>query len=384
MHTVKKIFPVLYPLDRNLSKKWFIKYKTECYTTGKLVSKKYYGDLNLLPTEEERLKAANHYIKGMELGEALPDFQGQKNVSHTYTPKNFASLIKCLDDYFKNNTSHLRHSTRLHYKSKKKILYEYLHQHNLQDITIGAFNGSHANSFIGWLKNSKRLTNTTCNDYKRILLTQWKYFTSGGIISANPWQQVKTFRNDSEHFAIYTKEVEQIIIKHLPSFDHQLYIFMQFVYYCSIRPRRELRLLKIQHIDFDNHTITIPASISKSYKARTIVISEHLFKQIAHWQKLPSSYYLFSLMGQPSDKPTGMNYMGYRWQKFREVYGIDNRYKIYGGKHTNNRKMAMIFTAPVIQSHNGHASLSDTQKYIGEITAGDVTFLYKNMPEIGS
>lgn len=66
------------------------------------------------------------------------------------------------------------------------------------------------------------------------------------------------------------------------------------------------------------------------------------------------------------------------------MHRIDSGYKIYASKHTNNRKMAMIFTAPVIQSHNGHASLSDTQKYIGEIAAGDITFLYKNMPQLGS
>lgn len=384
MHTVKKIFPVLYPLDRSLTKKWFIKYRTECYTTGTLVYKKYYGDLNLLKTEEERMKAAAHYMRCMELGEPLPDFQGQKNVLTAHTPKNFASLIKCLNDYYTNNTTHLRHSTRLHYKSKRKILFEFLNAHNLQDITIGAFNAGHANNFIAWLKNVKKLSNTTCNDYKRILFTSWKHFISCGIIAHNPWQQVKTMRSDSEHFAIYTKDVEQTIIKYLPSFDQQLYIFLQFVYYCSIRPRRELRLLKIHHIDFDNHTITIPASISKSYKARTIVIAEHLFDQIEHWKKYPANYFLFSTSGQPAEKPTGMNYMGYRWQKFREIYNIDARFKIYGSKHTNNRKMAMLFTAPVIQSHNGHASLSDTQKYIGEITAGDVTFLYKNMPKLGS
>lgn len=79
-----------------------------------------------------------------------------------------------------------------------------------------------------------------------------------------------------------------------------------------------------------------------------------------------------------------MNWMGYRWVQFRNQYNISSCYKIYGSKHTNNRKMAMLFNAVVLQHHNGHSSLSETQKYIGEMSWQDLKFLKDKMPEIGS
>jgi hypothetical protein len=66
-----------------------------------------------------------------------------------------------------------------------------------------------------------------------------------------------------------------------------------------------------------------------------------------------------------------------------KAYGIDNTYKLYASKHTMNTKMAMLFNAVVLQHHNGHASLAETQKYIGEISHTRLQFLQTDLPKFG-
>lgn len=124
--------------------------------------------------------------------------------------------------------------------------------------------------------------------------------------------------------------------------------------------------------------------LAKNYKERTVIIPDILLQQIIDWQKYPLHFYLFSKDGTPGEERTGLNYFGYKFEGFRKAYGVPNQYKLYASKHTNNRKMAMLFNAVVLQHHNGHSSLSETQKYIGELKWTDMLFLRNGIPTFGS
>jgi len=383
MHTDKKIFPVLYPLNRDLSKRWFIKYKVQCYTTGALVSRKYTGALNLIPDLQQRIELAEKYMAAIKRGEKLPDLQGQRTPSELHQPKSFASAIACTMQYLSTGTHGLRHATLLDYRCKCTIFCKWLQSSGHAQMTIGALSAVHVKEFMHYLKTERKLSNTTANDYKHTLSTVWQTFVVDGKITANPWKMVKDLRNDTQHMPAYTPEVERTISTYLPQHHPQLWLFLQFVYYCSIRPRRELRLLKVENIDFENGTITVPGSLAKNYKARTVIIPNVLLKQIMHWQQYPLHYYLFSKEGTPGAVRTGLNYFGYKFEDFRKAYNIPTQYKLYASKHTNNRKMAMLFNAVVLQHHNGHSSLSETQKYIGEMHWRDLEFLRHQIPQMG-
>ena len=59
-----------------------------------------------------------------------------------------------------------------------------------------------------------------------------------------------------------------------------LWVFIQFVYYCYIRPG-EIRRLKREYIDLSSGKIFIPAFISKNAKKESIPI----FKEMEEWMR---------------------------------------------------------------------------------------------------
>lgn len=383
MHNVKKILPVLYPLDGNMQRKWFIKYRTECYTTGKLVYKKYTGALNLEPDAEKRMALARQYMQAMQRGEPLPNVQGQRHMLPAATGTGFATVVQCTKEYLQHHTHALRHSTLLHYRSKIKILCTWLHTANLQQLTIGAMHPGHVQQFMQWLKQHRHLSNTTCNDYKHILSTIWQQFVREKKITENPFAQVKDMRSDTQHLMPLTTAIEKTILHHLPAYNPQLWIFLQFVYYCALRPGRELRLLKIEHINFEDGTITVPGTLAKNYRTRTTNVPHILMEQIKHWQHLPANHYMFGADYAPGPHRMGNNYFSRKFMAFRKAHGIPATYKLYGCKHTMNRKMATMFNAVVLQQHNGHSSLNETQKYIGELSHTRLQFLQTDLPKFG-
>lgn len=383
MHNVKKILPVLYPTNQDMNRKWFIKYRTECYTTGKLIYKKYTGALNLESDAEKRMALAQQYMQAMQRGEPLPNVQGQRHMHPTAQAKGFATVVQCTADYMQQHTHALRHSTRLHYKSKIKILCTWLHASGQHQLTIGAMHAGHVQQFVQWLKQHRKLSNTTCNDYKHILSTIWQQFVRDKKISENPFAQVKDLRSDTQHLVPYTTAIERTMLHHMPGHNPQLWLFLQFVYYCALRPGQELRLLKLHHIDFEHGTVTVPGTLAKNYRTRTTNIPHILMQQIMHWQHLPAHYYLFSTDNAPGAVALGKNYFGRKFAAFRKAYNIDSTYKLYASKHTMNTKMAMLFNAVVLQHHNGHASLAETQKYIGEISHQRLQFLQTDLPKFG-
>ncbi len=58
MYEIKNFAPTIYPLNRDVTKVWFVKYRDP---SGKLV--KRYGNIAIFSTQKERLKEANRLNK---------------------------------------------------------------------------------------------------------------------------------------------------------------------------------------------------------------------------------------------------------------------------------------------------------------------------------
>jgi integrase/recombinase XerD len=385
----KKNFAVLYPLNRDLQKTWFVKYRVPDFKTGTYVYKKYKGQLNRLSTLEERMQDAERIIFCIENKIPLQNLSGIRAPREQMNHRGFANipllLHQSVDARFA--CGELEHISHIAYRSKIRVFEGWMFTSGRLNTPFGAFTISHAKEFLSYLKSQKKYANGYINDIKALLFTCWKSIIAEHEIKnvINPWADLKSLPKKAIPFRKLTVEIEKKISETLPDFDLQLYILSQFIYYDFIRVT-ELTKMKLHHIEWDKSEITVPENISrKSKKDRTLVIPEQLMNLlIDHGYHLHNQeHYIFSPSGTPGEKMVSKNHFSRLFKAYRTEHGIPSDYKLYGFKHTGNSKLASIgVNAQLQQKHNGHASLDYTQRYTS-LSKDDVAFLKHRFPTFG-
>lgn len=386
--SVKKFLcPTLYPKDRNPNKLWFIKYRIIDYTTGTFKSKKYYGSLNLIEAIPAREEKALEYIRIMNCGGTLPNYQGMKRLKPEGHEHKIANIITCCFKYLIHRKHELDKRTISQYRSRINHFGQWLNNKELQNIAIGALSKDHARAFLIYLKDEKHLSNKTYNEYKSLLCAVWNEFKNDGRIQYNPWSNIDGLPENPKHFESYPAWLRTYIKQTLPDYDAQLWLFIQFVYYCAIRPHCELRHVKIGDINWQNQRITIRKEIAKGpigkKKARIVNIYNGLFKQLIDlkYNQLPSHFYLFSKIGVPGEELTTINHFINKWNYYKKTFNIPSEYKIYGSKHTGGKRLSLAFNEFVTKEHFGHHSLDSTRQYTEGIDKDELNILKSNYPE---
>lgn len=94
--------------------------------------------------------------------------------------------------------------------------------------------------------------------------------------------------------------------------DPQLWLAAQFMFYCFIRPK-ELRFMKIKHLDLFEGRITLYADITKPNKTRIVDIQKTFLNKLISQYKLHKyneEDYVFTILKEPGETPVGKNYFG--------------------------------------------------------------------------
>lgn len=381
--TEKKILsPELYPRNKDIQREWFIKYRQEDFTNGGFKYGKYKGLLNLISDPEQRIKQAEEYIAMMLRGEDLPSYQGQKSIStNSRHRSDNTNVIECCKKYLRNRELEgLRKSTITDYRSKIKIFGEWLTAQGKQNLAIGAIDKETAGEFLLSLK-ARGLGNTSYNDYRAILAQIWDEYKER--IRKNPWRDIKPLRSTVQHLKSYPDALREHIRKTLPAYDPQMWLFMQCVYYCGIRPQSELRFLKVKHLNLAKGIFTVPSEVSKNHKTRHLNIFHKLIKQFRkeEYHTYPGEFYLFGKGGEPAVKPASKNHFARRWSDYRTANNIDACYKLYGSKHTGGKKLTKKTNAYITKEHFDHADMKTTQNYIDDLDKNELKDLQKIYPE---
>lgn len=383
----KKILPVLYPLTHDMDKLWFIKYRVENFTTGNFVCKKYYGSLNLIADKEQRLKQAAIYIKMMQQGEELPNYQGMKRLIAQEQAKSFANAIHCCYKFIDDRRNEIQPLTASQYKSRVNVLAQWLQARQLSKMSIGGITKDNARDFLNYLKDEQKFSNKTYNEYKSLFGCIWEEYVSDGKIKLNPWRKIPALPEQTKHFESYPAHLREHIRKTLPDYDKQLWLFMQTIYYCAIRPHCELRLMKVKDLIVDKQRFRVRKEIAKGAfgkkRERVVNIFTGLFEQYIEqeYHQYPPEYYLFTSAGVPGEKPVRKNFFIDRWNAYKKQFDIPAIYKLYGSKHTGGKRLSFLFNEFVTKEHFGHSSMDSTKQYTEGIDKDELNILQTQYPE---
>jgi integrase/recombinase XerD len=139
-------------------------------------------------------------------------------------------------------------------------------------------------SYITYLRDKRKLANSTINIRLRTLRCKLRFWYSEGYISSNPFDnRVKLLRTDlaPPKVGLSEKEVKKL----LNATNKRMYIgFRDYVIIlllldCGLRIN-ELCNLEFKHLDAKQSTVTVPSHISKNRKTRVLPVSRKVMKLI--------------------------------------------------------------------------------------------------------
>lgn len=344
MQTDKKIFAI-YDAGGDCSKNWFVYWQGP---DGKRVRK--YGTINQAKTKEGRGAAAAALVAELERNYKAP-------------PSN-AAQIQELYKALNNKERTLRKKTFQSYKTK------------LNGLTI-------------WLKGKQinaanlRRYFDHCANVQAPGTAHDTFFTIRRVLGycgldhlAKGW---KPPTPTPEPLRIFQKHETERLRDWMQTHDATLLLWCQFVYYCFLRPRSELRLLKVGDILFEERKIRVPGRVSKNKKTSYVTIPNAFYPQIEHLKECPPARYIFE--GKDC-KPIGYNTLGVRFNKALEALGFEmGEYGVYSYKHTGAARYYLATKDIVgLQTQLRHHSLDQVQAYLRQLNVWDFKDIQEGFP----
>lgn len=374
------IFPHLNDCKGDLSKQWYVEWKWRIPGELNMRKERAYEGMGIGVSAEERYKQAKKiikektewiksgdYLKGnvrkvyadelLYRTEARRYGQAREQVVTTRTNlSEFLSVVK----------QKVNKKSYENYVSKLRIFNAWLEDNKLDQLSIKNITKQHIIEFSIYLSGSKKLSKLTIKKYIQIIHSFFEFEADRENILINPADKIPAMGAVVDNAAVPFQKDERIKLKNaIEKTDPQLWLACEIQYYCAIRPGTELRLMKINWIDFDRKKIRVPSPEAKNSTIELVDIPDFLFENLKFLQSYNPDLYIFGKFGKPNTEPVGKNTLRNRFNRFREDIGISNDRKFYSWKHTGAIQLLDNGVQPHdLQGHLRHKSFATTEVYI--------------------
>ena len=274
--------------------------------------------------------------------EILPDFLGERKIM--LKPRSYAGDI-----------------------SRFKHFRIWLTEQGLINIPLKKITNQDISRYFVYLAG--RLDKPTSQKYFVSLRMLWQYSQKIKEVGIDLPFDMVVFPKKKGDFSpqLIPKEKYDDLMADIRANDFQLYVACMTVYYCFIRPRIELRLLKTEDVNMEAGFIRITDEHAKTGFLRYATITPELKEAFIEYgiNEAPKGLYVFGKKRKIGVRHIGINSFSERFNVYRNRHGISKGVKFYSNKHTGMTDMLNSgVPLPVVQGQAGHLRLSSTQHYV--------------------
>lgn len=292
-------------------------------------------------------------------------------------------LFKAMELMLKYKTAYVRQRSKDSYNSRIKIFKQWLKETGRENVWTFEFNESMAQEMMDWLLIKRKIKGRTYNNY----LIDYRIFFNSMIrhkyISFNPFHAVIKIPQESKTKQPFSDDDTNNYKNYLVQNDPDFLIISQYTYYCALRPN-EIVQLRVSNIDLRNHTIIVPAGISKNRKERHIIIPDLFYESLARsLNGQPGHYYVCSNDFRPGRTKIAPTRIAERFRHIADVIGLSKDIFFYSLKDTcADRLIASGFNPKEIKDHFGHSNIAITDQYLQKRNAYLNNHLKEGYPEL--
>jgi integrase len=404
------ILPRLYDANGDINKPWFVDYSYRNPKTGKMQRFRISQGFRQLKSANDRYELADKIIKEYTdkiKGGWTPfdcenviydDLTQYANVAKIYGKKRKGNLtLKVyINEFLEETKFRVCKKSFESYQSKIRLFVQWLEREGQEGNDISCLTEEMILNFFDYLIKERKLQGRTIQKYGVNLRQLFIYLVKKKHIFKNPMPEVPKVPNKVDMSARPINNADVAKLKDMiKRHDPQLWLAIQFEFYCYIRPGNELRHMKINWIDFTAGTITVPAymeingeyeQIAKNKKTQMVLIPGQFLNELIHvyhLDKYDRDLFLFGPDRMPGERPMGKNTLRVRFNKYRDALGLSKEYKLYSWKHTGGIS-AHKSGIPIkdIQTQMRHKDLSVTDTYFKRMLPTESEHLRNNYPTI--
>ncbi len=330
----KKILPFLPARTVKGKNKWYILYYQTNPETLELERFRPTYNINRIKNIRLRTRTANGYVD--KINKLLPD-------GYPFTDNSdpaYSSINAALDFFEENKYPDICNEAVRPYKRLVTDIKEYVEQKSIKS-RIGDFSSLNALGVMKYINSKRSIGGYTYNRYLKDAIVLFNFLKKFHYIRENPFSNIKPKKEDEVRWKKFTDEDKKIIAAYLKKHDYRLFLVIQLIHGCFIRPV-ELTRLKFEYFNFLNGTITLPAHATKNGKKRTVTIPDDRLKYFVskEFKSHHPHFYVFGYELKPSPIQSAKDRMNKRHRKhLKKMLGQEllvslDGYAIYSWKKT--------------------------------------------------
>lgn len=394
------VLPTIYDGGGDLKKPWYIEFTMKNPKTGKLERQRIKKGINSIHSLKGRRAAAEkmklHWTEKLKAG--WSPFNNEKNVyddnleyqtyiiNYRKTKSKNGTFRFFASKYIDAIKNEVEKSTIVTYRSKLRLFDAWLQNEYMNDFDVSGISQAVLAKFMKFIIEERKLSKSSVDNYRNLLRNLFDYIRKERKTYPNPCKDLPGTKRINDTGAEPIDDSDVVKFKNeISEKDPQLWLAIGFIYYCFMRPRKEVRLLKIGDIDFDRGMIKIRYENAKT-EERWVNIPGVFLKSIKETyglNKYDKSLFVFGKDGKPGKTELSINIMTTKFVKFREDLGMPVMYKLYSWKHTGNIAAEKAgISMRELQEQNGHTTIATTEIYFRKMQANQNPNIVNKFPEL--
>jgi integrase len=365
-----------------LDKRWYIEFYAWDVQQSKLLRKRFY-EINNYDTIKDRRNYARRIIGEIndlldqgyhfDVNKASPEPENRSTASY--------NVEEAVEHALVLKKPSLRVSSYASYKSTVKIFTRWTAKSRISVTDIVYFDKLRAIHFDDYLIGQCGYSAKTVNGHIAYMKSLFQVLVEREIIATNPFKGVAKHKESasSRNLAFSENQIEKIkeIIEEK---DPMLWMFIQFIYYCFLRPN-EIRQLEHRFINLEEKKIYVPGNVSKNGKDGYVSIPD-TFCGLLNESEYFNQEDRYVFQAKFKTIPVSKNVMGYRFRKLVKELNLGKDYTLYSWKHSG---VVAAYNAGVdiktIQNQCRHQSLEQTDIYLKSLGLG-VSLAMNKIPKL--
>lgn len=224
-------------------------------------------------------------------------------------------------------------------------------------------------SFLDVTGRERNWKNQTRNNKKHLLSSMFEHFKELDVIQVNPCRLVKNERRQAvAHYEVFNEQHLQEVRAIIRDLDFQLYVAVNLIYYCFLRPET-LRQIKVGHFSIKDRMLLVHADNVKDNQMRYIYLPTEMIHILTESKFLhyADNLYLFSKNKVPGTKQLAYHYLRNECKKVLAKMALDKTHSLYCFKPTGICQMyKQTRDIMAIKERGGFSSLDIVQVYLSK------------------
>jgi len=357
---MKKKFKLAKLVDYNgdLSKNWYIEFWFFNAEKKKLMRKRIYKNFGKLRTKKQKYDFAKTEMERIN-SRLKNGFFFEKKISKIDNKKTILVIVQKIWEIKKQR---IRKNTQKIYNSVVNNFVKFLTKEKIETDEIKNFDKNLAIEFFDSI-NEK--SNVYINRHLIILRNLFNEMINRNLIEINPFDKIKKLPtiHTVSRFHYSDEQIEKIKTEILAK-EPRLWLFIQFIFYCYLRPN-EVFQLQIKHLDFENSQVFVPSYVSKNKKDDWVQIPNQFLPELTFLKRYSPESFILNL---PDTQKYSLRKYRFLYRKILNFLGFSQNYLLYSWKDTGVIKAFLsgktTSFAYAIQRQCRHHSLEMTIKYL--------------------